>query len=78
MNPYAKGALIVLASALGAGAAMAATTHDPWAITVAVIMNLSATTVALITQSPIPRKEWTPEERAAVIAAPAVQSKGSP
>lgn len=68
MNPYIKGAVIILASALGAGAAMAATTHDPWAITVAVVMNLSATTIALITQSPLPRKEWTEEERAKNVA----------
>lgn len=64
MNPYLNGGLIVLFSALGAGAAVATTTHDPWTIGLAAIINLSTTTLALLTKSPLPRKEWTEEERA--------------
>jgi len=66
MNPYAKGILIVLASAMGAGAAVAATTHEVWTISLAVIANISTTTIALIMQSPLPRKEWTDDQRKAV------------
>lgn len=69
MSPYIKGILIVLASAMGAGAAVAATTHDIWTISLAVIANVSTTTIALVMQSPIPRKEWTEEERAGKTAA---------
>ena len=78
MNPYVKGFLIILASAMGAGAAVASTTHDIWTIALAVIANVSTTTIALVMQSPIPRKEWTQEERAAVLPTPSPQPKGSP
>lgn len=78
MNPYLKGFLIILASALGAGAAVAATTHDLWPISLAVIMNISATTIALLTQSPLPRKEWTEEERAVKEAATPPTQKVTP
>jgi hypothetical protein len=89
MNPLAKGFLIVLASALGTGSALATTivvgggrvptTLDLWVISLGVLTNVATTSLALLTQSPIPRKEWTEEERAAKVAATAIpQPKGNP
>lgn len=88
MNPYAKGLLIVLASALGAGSAIATTivvgggrvptALDIWVIILAVATNIAATSIALLTQSPLPRKEWTEEERQTKTAAAVVpQPKGA-
>lgn len=72
MNGYPKMALIVFASALVAGGGVAATSHDIWAISVAVLINVGTTLGALLIPSPIPRKEWTSDERAA-----ALNSKGA-
>lgn len=72
MNGYPKMALIVFASALVAGGGVAATSHDTWAISVAVLINIGTTLGALLIPSPIPRKEWTADERAA-----ALNSKGT-
>lgn len=71
MNQYLKGALIILASAMIAFATTATQTHDPWTIGLAVIGSIGTTTLALLMQSPLPRKEWTDEEREANIAKPA-------
>lgn len=73
MNSYAKGFLIVLASALGTGSALATTivvgggrvptTLDLWVISLGVIANVATTSLALLTQSPLPREAWTEEAR---------------
>jgi len=76
MNPYLKGALIILASALaqiGVTAAPIVAVRVPaaldiWVIALAVITNIASTSLALLLQSPLPRKEWTDEERAAKAA----------
>ena len=73
MNGYRRIALLVLASALVAGGGVAATTHDWWAILVAALINVGTTLGALMLPSPLPRKEWTAEERAA-----ALNEKGKP
>lgn len=65
MHPYARGALIVIASALVAGGGVATTSHDLWTIGVAVLVNIGTTLGGLLLQSPLPRKEWSEEERAA-------------
>jgi len=72
MNGYPRIALTVFASALVAGGGIATTTHDWWAIAVAVLINIGTTLGALLLPSPLPRKEWTAEERAAV------NTKGTP
>jgi hypothetical protein len=86
MNPYVKGFLIIFASAIGQLSATATpivatripTTLDLWVVSLAVLANIAGTTLALVTQSPLPRKEWTDEERQAKIAAQtAVQPKGT-
>lgn len=80
MNPYLKGFLIVFASALGSGSAITTTivvgggrvptTIDIWIISLAVATNIATTVLALVTQSPLPRKEWTEQERAAKVVPP--------
>lgn len=65
MNGYIKITFIVFAAALVAGGGVAATSHDPWAISVAVLINIGTTLGALLAPSPLPRKEWTAEQRAA-------------
>ena len=80
MNPYLKSALIVLASALAQVGVTATpivalripTTLDLWVIGLAVIVNIASTSLALLLQSPLPRKEWTDEERAAKVVSAAV------
>ena len=62
---YIKMALIIMGSALMAGGGVAQTTHDPWTIGIAIIINIGTTLTGLLMQSPLPRKEWTEEERAA-------------
>jgi len=84
MNPYAKAVLIVLASALAQIGVTATpivavripTTLDLWVIALAVIANVASTSLALLLQSPLPRKEWTDEERAAKVVpiAPVVKA----
>lgn len=69
MNPYAKGVLVVLASAMVCAGGVATTTHDPLTIGIAVMVNVGTTILGLVMPSPIPRKEWTDEERAAVLNA---------
>lgn len=81
MNPYVKGFLVVFASALVAAGGVAATSHDLWTIGVAVMVNIGTTLGGLLLQSPLPRKEWTEDQRAAKVAAPGSTSqveKGSP
>jgi len=70
MNPYVKMALVIVASALVAGGGVATTSHDPWVIAVAVLVNIGTTLGGLLIQSPLPRKEWTDEERAAKVVTP--------
>jgi hypothetical protein len=70
MNAYVKMALVIIASALVAGGGVATTTHDLWTIGVAVLVNVGTTLGGLLIQSPLPRKEWTDEQRAAKVAAP--------
>jgi len=65
INPYLKGFLMVFASALVAAGGVAATSHDLWTIGVAVMVNIGTTLGGLLLQSPLPRKEWTAEERVA-------------
>lgn len=65
MSPVLKGALIVFASALVAAGGVATTTHDPWTIGIAVMVNVGTTLLGLLMPSPLARKEWTEEERAA-------------
>lgn len=78
MNPYLKGFLVVLASAMVCAGGVATTTHDPWTIGIAVMVNVGTTVLGLVMPSPIPRKEWTDEERLAKIAAAATpQPKGT-
>ncbi len=78
MNPYLRGFLVVMASAMVAGSGVAATSHDPWTIGIAIMSNVGGTILALLLPSPLPRKEWTDEERQAKIAAiPAAQPKGN-
>lgn len=81
MHPYVKGALIILGAALAQVGVTATpivavrvpTTLDLWVIGIAALANIGTTLIALLIQSPIPRKEWTDEERAAkVVPAPAV------
>lgn len=72
MNPYVKGFLIIIASALVAGGGVATTSHDLWTIGIAVLVNIGTTLGGLLLQSPLPRKEWTDEERAAKVVPPAV------
>jgi hypothetical protein len=64
MNAAVKMSLIILASALVAGGGVATTTHDLWTISVAVLVNIGTTLGGLLIQSPLPRKEWTDEQRA--------------
>lgn len=71
MNSYAKMALIIVASALVAGGGVATTSHDLWTIGVAVLVNIGTTLGGLLIQSPLPRKEWSDEERAAKVVPPA-------
>lgn len=72
MNPYLKGVLVVAASAMVCAGGVATTTHDPWTIGIAVMVNVGTTVLGLIMPSPIPRKEWTADERTA-----ALNSKGT-
>ena len=75
MNPYAKAFLIILGAALAQVGVTATpivavrvpTTLDIWIIGLAVLANIGTTLTALLIQSPIPRKEWTDEERAAKV-----------
>ena len=65
MNSYLKGFLIILASALVAGGGVATTSHDLWTIGVAVLVNIGTTLGGLLLQSPLHRKKWAAEQRAA-------------
>lgn len=66
MNPYAKGVLITVASAMICAGGVATTTHDLWTIGIAVMINVGTTVLGLLLPSPLPRKEWTEAERTAV------------
>ena len=77
LNPYIKGFLVVFASALVAAGGVAATSHDLWTIGVAVMVNIGTTLGGLLLQSPLPRKEWSDEERAAKVIAAELQPKGA-
>lgn len=57
--------LSAAAAAAAAGAAVATTTHDPWPISIASIAALATSIAQQLRPSPLPRKEWTDEERAA-------------
>lgn len=80
MNPILKGTLVVIASAMVCAGGVAATTHDLLTIGIAVMVNIGTTVLGLVMPSPIPRKEWTDEERAVQnTVTPAVQPpKGTP
>ena len=78
MNPYLKSILVVLASAMVCAGGVATTTHDVWTIGIAVMVNVGTTVLGLVMPSPLPRKEWTDEERAVKAAAPVPQPKGTP
>lgn len=86
MNPYLKGFMIVLSSALAQVGVTATpivsvrvpTALDIWVISLAVMTNIATTVLALVTQSPLPRKEWTQEERLAkLVPAAQPQPKGT-
>lgn len=82
MNQYLKGFLVVLASALAQVGVTATpivavrvpTAIDFWVIGLAVLVNVSTTLTGLMMQSPLPRKEWTEEDRAKLAVTP--QPKG--
>ena len=73
MSQGLKSFLIIFACALGQMSLTATpivasrvpSTLDIWVISLAVMANIAGTTIALLTQSPLPRREWTAEERTA-------------